>query len=310
MDFLFGADMPACRAVLPRIRHRARADRRHRLPRSPFRRRAGSAASASRGRQPRLAVIDAAAVDGRRRLVLIRRDNVEHLLMIGGPTDVVVEPNIVRAAAPAREAPPPRPPAAPTDTLPRAVPLGEGNMWPLQPAPSLRRCLRHPRRVRTVSRRWWKSRCSGIPSRNRRPCRPCRRGGTSRAWSRVSRGPSRAQPIRSRASLPNCRAIRCRSLRRLRRAARRPARERDFGRLREPERARSARRRRRRLRPRPHRPSKNRRRANADQNLAEMAQRLEAALRRPKAPEPRAPERAHEPAPSTRPMESRACAGA
>ena len=53
--------------------------------------------AAARGRQPRLAVIDAATVDGRRRLVLIRRDNVEHLLMIGGPTDVVVEPNIVRA---------------------------------------------------------------------------------------------------------------------------------------------------------------------------------------------------------------------
>lgn len=53
--------------------------------------------NASRGRMPRLAVIDAAAVDGRRRLVLVRRDNVEHLLMIGGPTDIVVEPNIVRA---------------------------------------------------------------------------------------------------------------------------------------------------------------------------------------------------------------------
>jgi len=55
--------------------------------------------SAARGRQPRLAVIDAATVDGRRRLVLIRRDNTEHLLMIGGPTDVVVETNIVRSAA-------------------------------------------------------------------------------------------------------------------------------------------------------------------------------------------------------------------
>src|SRR5512135_1996743 len=53
----------------------------------------------ARGRQPRLAVIDAATVDGRRRLVLIRRDNVEHLLMIGGPTDVVVETNIVRGTA-------------------------------------------------------------------------------------------------------------------------------------------------------------------------------------------------------------------
>jgi len=58
--------------------------------------------NANRGRLPRLAVIDAAAVDGRRRLVLVRRDNVEHLLMIGGPSDIVIEPNIVRAT-PQRE---------------------------------------------------------------------------------------------------------------------------------------------------------------------------------------------------------------
>jgi hypothetical protein len=64
--------------------------------------------SANRGRMPRLAVIDAAAVDGRRRLVLVRRDNVEHLLMIGGPTDIVVEPNIVRAM-PSRDQMSPRP---------------------------------------------------------------------------------------------------------------------------------------------------------------------------------------------------------
>ena len=60
----------------------------------------------ARNRQPRLAVIDSAAVDGRRKLVIIRRDNVEHLLMVGGPTDVVVETNIVRSgAAVSREAP-------------------------------------------------------------------------------------------------------------------------------------------------------------------------------------------------------------
>ena len=59
-------------------------------------------ANPNRGRMPRLAVIDAAAVDSRRRLVLVRRDNIEHLLMIGGPTDIVVEPNIVRAT-PARD---------------------------------------------------------------------------------------------------------------------------------------------------------------------------------------------------------------
>src|SRR5437879_2046333 len=76
-------------------------------------------AAGARGRQPRLAVIEGAAVDGRRRLVLIRRDNVEHLLIIGGPTDVVVEQNIVRAAGAPRELSPARPAAAP-DALPRA----------------------------------------------------------------------------------------------------------------------------------------------------------------------------------------------
>lgn len=47
-----------------------------------------------RNRQPRLQVLDAAAVDARRRIVLIRRDNVEHLVMIGGPTDIVIESGI------------------------------------------------------------------------------------------------------------------------------------------------------------------------------------------------------------------------
>ena len=56
-------------------------------------------------RQPRLAVLDAAAVDARRRLVLVRRDNVEHLIMIGGPSDIVVERGINRAAAAARQNP-------------------------------------------------------------------------------------------------------------------------------------------------------------------------------------------------------------
>ena len=59
--------------------------------------------ASTRGRQPRLGVIDYASVDARRRLILVRRDNVEHLLMIGGPTDVVVEANIVRAVAAPRD---------------------------------------------------------------------------------------------------------------------------------------------------------------------------------------------------------------
>jgi len=46
------------------------------------------------GRDRRLAVVEQAPVDGRRRLVLVRRDGVEHLLMTGGPIDVVVENGI------------------------------------------------------------------------------------------------------------------------------------------------------------------------------------------------------------------------
>ena len=52
-------------------------------------------------REPRLMVLDAAAVDPRRRLVLIRRDDVEHLIMIGGPTDIVIESGITDRAKPA-----------------------------------------------------------------------------------------------------------------------------------------------------------------------------------------------------------------
>ncbi|MCF6368449.1 flagellar biosynthetic protein FliO [Rhizobium halophilum] len=67
-----------------------------------------------RNRQPRLQVLDAAAVDTRRRLVLVRRDDVEHLIMIGGPTDIVIEagiPGLVKTetAAPREATESPRP---------------------------------------------------------------------------------------------------------------------------------------------------------------------------------------------------------
>jgi flagellar protein FliO/FliZ len=91
----------------------------------------GRLGASTRGRQPRLAVIDYASVDGRRRLILVRRDNVEHLLMIGGPSDIVVEPNIVRAVPATRDIG--RAPAG-IEALTRAIPLPEnGGSWPLQP---------------------------------------------------------------------------------------------------------------------------------------------------------------------------------
>jgi flagellar protein FliO/FliZ len=65
---------------------------------------------AARRRQPRrLAVIDAVRVDGSRSVVLIRRDNFEHLLMIGGASDVVIEANIMRATGARESARPPAP---------------------------------------------------------------------------------------------------------------------------------------------------------------------------------------------------------
>jgi hypothetical protein len=59
----------------------------------------GTFVAGGRNRKTRLAVMDATAVDSHRRLVLIRRDDIEHLLLIGGPTDVVVERDIRLAAS-------------------------------------------------------------------------------------------------------------------------------------------------------------------------------------------------------------------
>ena len=53
--------------------------------------------------EPRLGVIEQASVDARRRLLLIRRDGVEHLIMTGGPVDVVIETGI-QAPPPAEQA--------------------------------------------------------------------------------------------------------------------------------------------------------------------------------------------------------------
>ena len=42
----------------------------------------------------RLAVVEQTSVDSRRKLLLVRRDGVEHLIMTGGPVDVVIETGI------------------------------------------------------------------------------------------------------------------------------------------------------------------------------------------------------------------------
>jgi hypothetical protein len=144
-------------------------------------------AAATRGRQPRLAVIDAASVDARRRLVLIRRDNVEHLVLIGGPTDIVVEQNIVRAvpvAAP-REAAPGRPPM---ETLPRAPePRQAEPQWSPQPEPVR---MARPAEPRAAEPLW---REPEPPARTPRPAEPP-------AWAAQPEPPARpGRPVEPRA---------------------------------------------------------------------------------------------------------------
>jgi flagellar protein FliO/FliZ len=88
-----------------------------------------------RGRQHRLGIIDAVSVDGRRRLILVRRDNVEHLIMIGGPADVVVEANMVRTRPPARDSEASKTRLA-TRSLPDSAPLGDESLSPMQSGPT------------------------------------------------------------------------------------------------------------------------------------------------------------------------------
>ncbi|CAH2404834.1 flagellar biosynthetic protein FliO [Mesorhizobium escarrei] len=111
----------------------------------------GTFVAGGRNRKTRLAVMDATAVDSHRRLVLVRRDDIEHLLLIGGPTDVVVERDIRLSALrrPAltgdggghQPAPPPRAPQpapAPVRQAPSPQPASTAPtpVRPHQPAPA------------------------------------------------------------------------------------------------------------------------------------------------------------------------------
>lgn len=61
-----------------------------------FAKRAGLSPRATRptsGSKKRLSIIEVLAVDAKRRLVLIRRDDREHLVMLGADRDLVVETN-------------------------------------------------------------------------------------------------------------------------------------------------------------------------------------------------------------------------
>ncbi|MFN0264124.1 hypothetical protein ACKTEK_09640 [Tepidamorphus sp. 3E244] len=75
----------------------------------------GNPGGSRKGRKTRLAVGEWIAVDDKRKLVLVRRDNVEHLLLIGGGADIVVESD-TGSLKQQNTAPSPRP-APPPDVL-------------------------------------------------------------------------------------------------------------------------------------------------------------------------------------------------
>jgi hypothetical protein len=78
----------------------------------------------ARGRNRRLSVVDSLALDPKRQLLIIRRDNVEHLILTGGPQDVVIEAGIAiaeSAALPSR----------------RPVPVAPRRPGPAAPAPAI-----------------------------------------------------------------------------------------------------------------------------------------------------------------------------
>jgi flagellar protein FliO/FliZ len=234
-------------------------------------------ANTNRGRMPRLAVIDAAAVDGRRRLVLVRRDNIEHLLMIGGPTDIVVETNIVRAM-PGRDQMPPRP-AAGAEPQARTAALPDTGGWtdgdgprsdmfdhaeppmPAEPPPRQAR----PSFVDEVRR-------PVPPAPPERRVERADRGDRNDPFAGFTQEPlgGRPEPRHELRGEPMPSRVTSRNEPVMPRPPSRPIEAPKPPPIRAPERAAAP-------PPPPAAPALS----SADQNLAEMAQRLEAALRRP-----------------------------
>ncbi len=62
-----------------------------------------------RNRARRLDVVDVYDLDRERQLVIVRRDNIEHLLLIGGPNDILVEATINRLEGAVSRGPEQRP---------------------------------------------------------------------------------------------------------------------------------------------------------------------------------------------------------
>ncbi|MEO8756483.1 MAG: hypothetical protein ABI398_01845 [Devosia sp.] len=114
----------------------------------------------------RVSIVDTAIVDGKRKVVIIRRDNIEHLIMTGGPEDLIIESGIAvpepaplpRRPIPHRQQPTAgRPDMAPPTAAERPVNVSREAVDRLRdlarPAPlKPRTALRHTALLRPVDR--------------------------------------------------------------------------------------------------------------------------------------------------------------
>ena len=86
-------------------------------------------------RGQRLGISEYYEIDKSRRLVLVRRDNVEHLILIGGSQDLVIEPGITVAAIASAYMPAPvSPDPASFRPAPRAPTFAERKPTPMRAA--------------------------------------------------------------------------------------------------------------------------------------------------------------------------------
>lgn len=101
--------------------------------------------SVARGRNKRMAIVDTLQIDPKRQLVIVRRDNVEHLILTGGPQDLVIE-----SAIPVEEphhGQTARRPAHPPATHRQAAPTpsdGSSGAVGIHPSPASVTAVLHP----------------------------------------------------------------------------------------------------------------------------------------------------------------------
>lgn len=96
-----------------------------------------ASANMSRGRVRRLTVIDTVQIDPRRKVVILRRDNVEHVIMTGGPQDLLLESGIA-VERPGARRPAQQPQQAKPQPQPQAVALPQPVAAPRGPMERLR----------------------------------------------------------------------------------------------------------------------------------------------------------------------------